>query len=261
MAKQVHNIEASFCTTATGVTSTNGIDDDEEEQLIEMLALGVRALSDVRDLCLQSNQNFRIATKFQKKADRVQGEAERYKHRNLLRNEGYSLDGSIARIKENYHRQRGFRCERSAQNHRRIAHKELKTAYSIINNNYNYKKDAAIETVQTTIDDYARAFRFLRKRYHRPMIHVGAGLLPSFKNTQRGDESKESNTYLGQIISGRQAKLLTAVIAHIEEDLMNSEITVTKRGCLQHASIPSCVVSFRSFHRGNGIYGVGQLKL
>lgn len=255
MAKQVHNIEASFCTTATGVTtSTNDIDDDEEEELIEMLALGLRALSDVRDLCLQSNENFRIATKFQKKADRVHAEAERYKHRNLLRN-GYSVDGSITRIKENYHRQRGFRCERSAQNHRRIAHKELKTAYSIINNNYNYQKDAAIETVQTTIDDYARAFRFLRKRYHRPMIHVGAGLLPSFKNTQRGDESKESNTYLGQIISGRQAKLLTVVIAHIEEDLMNSEITVTKHGCLQHGTIP-CVVSFRSFHRGNVIYGV-----
>jgi hypothetical protein len=68
--------------------------------------------------------------------------------------------------------------------------------------------------------DYGKSFQFVRKRYHQSMKHVGAGRLPIFQNKNGGTTG---NPYLGQIISSRQVKLLTAVITQIEDDLENLE--------------------------------------
>jgi len=210
---------------------------DEEQEMIRVLVLGLRTLSEVRYMCLQSNENFRTAAELQKKADRKHCEAKRHKDRYRLRNT------SIDRLLENIHRKRGLSHERIAQKCVRIAMDELKTAYSIMNSHKNVALfKSTTRTAPPTTDDYAIPIRFLRARYHRPMTHIGAGLLPPIDDPDR---------FLGQTISYRQAKLLTDVIAQLEEDLERTHIVWDDQSHLRH-DVP-WLDSPGTIHRGIGI--------
>ena len=214
--------------------------EDEEQSLIEMMALGFRTLSEVRNLCLRSNQNFRIVEQLQEKAERVYCEADRHRQLYHLRKRRFDL------FQETIHRERGCRYEDAAETHLRSAFKELKTAYWIVNK--NGERELHTGSDPTPLENYDRAFGFLQERYDRSMAHVGAGRLPSFRGYMNGEEA---NLFLGKIISDRQLKLMTTVLTEIKEDLKNSRMNSTKLLYLRHA-IP-LTVSLRTFHRGDVI--------
>merc|ERR1719491_1351247 len=140
---------AEIDTTSGSFTSFNDVVNDEEQTTIRMLVLGLRALYEVRSMCLQSIEYYRSASGLKSKADQIYNDAECHRHRHCVRNATHPVDGSITRLKEKFQNQRGFRNECSAQNRVRAAYKELMTAYAIMN---SAKKNSNTRTTPNEMD-------------------------------------------------------------------------------------------------------------
>jgi len=214
-------------------------DCDEEQQLRQMVEFGLQTLCDLRLLCLRSNENFRIAIKLHNKASKSHKKADDQKRRQELRN-------GVTRMKENYSRNKGIRCERSCNYHVLLAFEQLEAVYCVINN-ARFERNYIPQTIEEASQhiEYIEIMSFLRGRYQQSMKHLGAGRIPSFRTTKL---LNPADSCLGQTLSGRQAELLTKMITQVEEDLKDIPIKPIKKW----PTIPWVVV-FRPCQRDNSI--------